>query len=201
MSVEYDNYYQTENLFGKPYPELIDFYSKISQKGKLLDLGCGQGRDAIPLAKLGYRVTGIDNSEVGIEQLNFIAETGNLPLLGVVSDIFKFSNFSDFEFILLDSMFHFGKKERKKEIDFLTRILEESKPGTLITICIQNTGKKVEILNGIILDRLDIAVVDSTQLIYNYVDSESNHQSQTKYEMITVEKLKHENKTQQEIII
>ena len=62
MKVEYDEYYQTENLFGAPYPELLTFYSAIKQKGKLLDLGCGQGRDAIALAKIGFEVTGIDYS-------------------------------------------------------------------------------------------------------------------------------------------
>ena len=70
MKVQYDKYYQTENLFGRPYPELIEFYSNIKKKGKLLDLGYGQGRDSIALAKLGFTVTGIDYSKVGIEQLN-----------------------------------------------------------------------------------------------------------------------------------
>ncbi len=70
MKVEYDKYYQTENLFGKAYPELIDFYAKVEEKGELLDLGCGQGRDSIPLAKLGFSVTGIDYSKVGIKQLS-----------------------------------------------------------------------------------------------------------------------------------
>lgn len=114
MKVEYDKYYQTENLFGEPYPELIDFYSKIEDKGKLLDLGCGQGRDAIALSKLGFEVIGIDNSKVGIEQLNEIAKTENLPLQGVVTDIYEYSNYEEFDHVLLDSMFHFGKREREK---------------------------------------------------------------------------------------
>jgi len=38
MKVEYDKYYQTSNLFGSPYPELIDFYSKIEEKGDLSPL-------------------------------------------------------------------------------------------------------------------------------------------------------------------
>lgn len=70
MKVAYDKYYQTENLFGKPYPELIKYFSTYPKQGKVLDLGCGQGRDSIPIARLGFDVTGIDNSRVGIEQMN-----------------------------------------------------------------------------------------------------------------------------------
>ena len=190
MKVEYDKYYQTENLFGEPYPELIEFYSSTAKKGKLLDIGCGQGRDSIPLAKLGFSVTGIDNSKVGIEQLNKIAEKENLPLKGVVQDIYSYSNFNKFEFILLDSMFHFGKKEREKEIKFLNRLIDKSKPNAFITICIQKTGVKLEILDSILSKKNMLIKVDQTELIYRYEDKESNHSSETKYEMITVKKMK-----------
>lgn len=189
LKMEYDKYYQTENLFGAPYPELIDFYSKIKEKGKLLDLGCGQGRDSIALAKLGFTVTGIDNSRVGIEQLNRIAEKEDLQLIGTVKDIFKYSNFDEFDFILLDSMFHFGKKEREKEIIFLNRLIEESSPNTLITICIQKVGKKVEILNSVISSKNNVERIHQTELIYKYEDKESNHSSESKYEMITVKRI------------
>lgn len=54
MTATYDKYYQTENLFGDPYPELIEFFANYPKKGKVLDLGCGQGRDAIAIAQLGY---------------------------------------------------------------------------------------------------------------------------------------------------
>jgi len=190
MKVEYDKYYQTENLFGEPYPELIEFYSTIKNKGRLLDLGCGQGRDSIPLAKLGFSVTGIDNSKVGIEQLNQIAEKENLPLKGIVEDIYSYSDFDKFEFILLDSMFHFGKKERGKEIKFLNRLIEKSATNALITICIQKTGKKLEILNSIISGKNNLVLVNKTELVYKYEDKESNHSSESKYEMVTVRKMK-----------
>lgn len=189
MKVEYDKHYQTDNLFGDPYPELIDFYATIKEKGNLLDLGCGQGRDAIPLAKLGFAVTGIDYSKVGIDQLNKMAEKENLSLTGLVADIYSYSNFDKFEFILLDSIFHFGKKERTKEVDFLNRLIEQSRPNTLITICIQKTGKKLAILESIISGKKNLETINQTELIYIYEDKASNHRSETKYEMMVIKKL------------
>ena len=114
MAVAYDNYYVTENLFGEPYPELIAFFSKISKKGKVLDLGCGQGRDAIALARLGFEVVGIDNSKVGIDQMNRMAKTENLAVSGIVFDIYEFNTYVNYDIVLLDSMFHFEKKRPEK---------------------------------------------------------------------------------------
>ncbi|RXV63781.1 methyltransferase domain-containing protein [Fusibacter sp. A1] len=65
--VPYDDYYLEENYFGDPYPGLEAFFKAYSPKGKVLDLGCGQGRDSLFLAGLGYEVVGVDHSKVGIE--------------------------------------------------------------------------------------------------------------------------------------
>lgn len=148
MSV-YDEYYKTENLFGNPYKELIDFFLKFPEKGKLLDLGCGQGRDALPLAKLGYQVTAIDDCEIGLNQLKAKASLENIKLNLIKTDIYKFEAFDEYDIVLLDSMFHFEKKDKKKETTFLKRILEALKPQNIICICIQNSGKKVSILKQI----------------------------------------------------
>lgn len=44
--------------------EDIDFYAGIAQEagGNVLELGCGTGRVALPLAELGFNVTGVDLS-------------------------------------------------------------------------------------------------------------------------------------------
>lgn len=191
MKVEYDKYYQTENLFGEPYPELIAFFSAIKNKGKLLDLGCGQGRNAIALAKLGFEVTGIDYSKVGIKQLNEIAKKENLPLKGIVGDIYDYSNFDEFDFLLLDSMFHFRKKEKEKETKLLHKIIESIKPNAQITICIQKTGNKLAVLKAIILDLQNLETIDETELVYEFEDKASNHSSRTEYQMISLKKKDH----------
>ena len=43
----------------------ISFYKRHAKKagGSILELACGTGRILIPLAKLGYQVTGLDLSE------------------------------------------------------------------------------------------------------------------------------------------
>lgn len=188
MTVAYDKYYETENLFGNPYPELIEFFAEYSKKGKVLDLGCGQGRDSIPLARIGYNVTGIDNSKVGIEQMNRIAETERLKLIGKVTDIFQFDNFAEFDFILLDSMFHFTKNDRKKEIDFIKRILSKIKKGCLVIFCVQDTGKKIEILNKTIDFEKQLNRLIDKKIEYVFEDKENGHKSKTDYRMVVVKK-------------
>jgi 2-polyprenyl-3-methyl-5-hydroxy-6-metoxy-1,4-benzoquinol methylase len=188
MPIGYDNYYQTEDYFGDPYPALIDYFSSVEMKGKLLDLGCGQGRDAIPLARLGFKVTGIDASKVGIEHLNRRAEAEQLPLQGFVGNMFEFDDFGNYDFILLDSLFHFGKKEKEEEIHFLKRIIGSAKPSARITICIQNTGNKVQVLHALISDTGLVSIIHRVDFVYVFKDKESGHGSGTDYVMITLSK-------------
>ncbi len=188
MKVPYDKYYQTKHLFGNPSKVLIDFFAKYPKRGKLLDIGCGQGRDAIPLARLGYQVVGIDLSKVGIEQMNQVAQSENLPLKGVVADIFEFPAFEEFEFVLLDSMFHFTKKDRRKETEYIERIFAEISSGCLVIFCLQDTGKKVEILNNIIDGATQIELLTSNRFVYVFEDPKSKHRSTTNYQMLIVKK-------------
>ncbi|MCP4458583.1 MAG: methyltransferase domain-containing protein [Cytophagales bacterium] len=188
MAVAYDKHYLTENLFGEAYPELINFFSNNQTRGKLLDLGCGQGRDAIPLARLGHEVTGIDNSAVGIQQMERTAESEELNLTGLVNDIYEFQDFSNFDFILLDSMFHFRKSELKQESELVERIIKKSKQGTLIAFCIQNSGNKIDIFNNIVVNlELDERTTE-LDFFYTFEDKENNHATATKYKMIVIRK-------------
>ena len=191
MTVTYDNYYQTENLFGEPYPELIEFMSDYPKKGKVLDLGCGQGRDAIALARLGYSVTGIDNSRVGIDQMNEIGQKEKLNLDGQVVDIYSFDRFSEFDIVLLDSMFHFVKKDKQKEIGLVQKIISDIGNGSLLVVCIQDTGDKVQILNESIDFEKEHTRLADKKFKYTFEDEESGHKSETDYRMIVVEKRKH----------
>ncbi len=189
MSVVYDKYYQTERLFGEPYPELIDFFKEYTKKGKLLDLGCGQGRNAITLARMGYEVTGIDISKVGIAQMNKIGEAENLKLLGKVADLYTFDQLQEYDITLLDSLFHFAKKDKKKELELLQRICSQMKNKSLIVICMQDTGDKVQTLKQAIrLKKKPLKKLVDKNFNYTFIDQVSGHRSTTKYRMVIMEK-------------
>lgn len=188
MTVTYDKYYQTENLFGEPYLELIEFFAEYPKKGKVLDLGCGQGRDAIALARLGYSVTGIDNSEVGIDQMNQIGQNEKLNLVGQVGDIYTFDRFSEYEIVLMDSMFHFAKQDKVKEIGLINKVVSEIRNGSLMIVCIQDTGNKVQTLDKAIDFEKKHKRLADKKFKYMFEDSDSGHKSETDYRMIVIEK-------------
>lgn len=191
MIVTYDKYYQTENLFGGPCPELIEFFAGNPKKGKVLDLGCGQGRDAIALVRLGYSVTGIDISKVGIDQMNQIARDENLNLEGQVCDIYAFELFNQFEIVLLDSMFHFTKKDKEKEIGLIKKVISKIKKGTIVVVCIQDTGNKVKILKQVVDTEKQLNRLVEKKFKYIFEVRESGQKYETDYRMIIFEKSKH----------
>ena len=52
---------------GNPNPHLVDQIADLTP-GTALDVGCGEGADAIWLAERGWRVTGVDVSTVALER-------------------------------------------------------------------------------------------------------------------------------------
>jgi tellurite methyltransferase len=153
-----------------------------------LDLGCGQGRDAIPLARMGFDVIAIDNSKVGIEQMNQIAKSENLQLKGVASDIFQFDSYAEFDFVLLDSMFHFQKNDKEKEVTFIKNIFTKIKTRCQVVFCIQDSSKNVEMLQDTIKPFGNLKLTKDLKFEYIFKDSETDHQSKSDYRMVAVKK-------------
>lgn len=77
----YDAAYTQENWFGARESHLLERYrAQIPGQARVLDIGIGQGRNALPLARRGCRVTGLDTSEVAVKQVNNLARAEQLPL-------------------------------------------------------------------------------------------------------------------------
>ncbi|NJO88315.1 MAG: methyltransferase domain-containing protein [Chloroflexia bacterium] len=72
MSTAYYDYLYANNqqYFGDHPDNLLkDYYSLCDKRGRVLDVGIGQGRNARFLLKQGYGVDGIDPSKVAIDNL------------------------------------------------------------------------------------------------------------------------------------
>ena len=145
----YDRQYAAEgDLFGAPYPEFDAFLQAHGRGGTALDLGCGQGRDALLLARHGYRVTGVDASHVGVEQMVAAALERDLSVEGVVADLFDYSLDQAYDAIVLDSILHFEKKDRDREIGLLNRLVNHLRPGGHLFIFVHKSSAKERALRA-----------------------------------------------------
>lgn len=108
MAYDYDKLYgETPNALGEPTPLLVEFFDKIElSNARILDVGCGQGRDALYLARKGHSVVGVDLSKNGIDDLVKAAKAENLAIEGIVADLTPFVPNGAFDYILIDRTLH-----------------------------------------------------------------------------------------------
>ena len=87
---EYLNYWNTlygeKNYFGEGPTKLAKLAEKLFKKKhpqKILEIGCGQGRDAIYFSQLGFDVSAFDLSSNAIQSIISVKENMNLNKLNV----------------------------------------------------------------------------------------------------------------------
>lgn len=75
-------------IFGKsPASFLAENYHYIPFEGSVLDMGMGEGRNAVFLAQKGYKVTGIDISSVAVKKSYLLAQEFGVKIKGVVASL------------------------------------------------------------------------------------------------------------------
>jgi 2-polyprenyl-3-methyl-5-hydroxy-6-metoxy-1,4-benzoquinol methylase len=105
--VDYDKHYRNgRGQCGEPFPMLVDALRAVTPPARVLDLGCGQGRDALLAARMGHDVVGVDLSRIGVEQMLEDAESEGLRVEGVVSDVLDFRSRRKFDVVILDRVLH-----------------------------------------------------------------------------------------------
>ncbi len=72
---------------GQPNAELYNIVKRLPHGAKVLDLGWGEGRNALFLAQNGLDVTAVDISEAGITKLRDLADHKRLLLVTEVQDM------------------------------------------------------------------------------------------------------------------
>ena len=88
---------------------------------RLLDVFCGYGRHALPLAQMGAHITGVDISAEYIDELQDRAATGRLPVEAICADFLTVPIEGEFDaaYCLGNSFSFFPRPEMQA---FLARI-------------------------------------------------------------------------------
>jgi tellurite methyltransferase len=83
-----EKYSRPTFVYGKsPAQFLAENYHYIPFEGNVLDMGMGEGRNAVFLAQKGYKVTGIDISSVAVKKAYLLAQEFGVKIKGVVASM------------------------------------------------------------------------------------------------------------------
>lgn len=75
---------------GEPDPHLVAVAEGLPA-GRALELGCGEGADAIWLAERGWQVTAVDFSKVALERAAAAAKTRGVSVQWVLADLREYA--------------------------------------------------------------------------------------------------------------
>ncbi len=93
----------------------------------MLDLGCGDGRNAIPLAEAGFDVTAVDISEAGIAKISTLTRGRGLSIQALVADMSSYRIQGRYDLIIAHGCLHL--LERSKWRNLIREIQEHTLPG------------------------------------------------------------------------
>lgn len=108
MPTDYEKVYQQQrHALGEPNKAFVAFFDQYDrQSADILDIGCGQGRDALFIARRGHRVVGVDIANTGIAQLLEDARAEGLHVEGIVADLRDFIPTGTYDVLVIDRTLH-----------------------------------------------------------------------------------------------
>ena len=128
MAYDYDTLYrETPNALGQPNADIAAFFDDLDRPVRVLDVGCGQGRDALPIARRGHAVVGVDLSPAGISDMASAAKAESLDVTGHVADLRDYRPDGLFDILLIDRTLHMLDPAARHAV--LGRMLNHLWPG------------------------------------------------------------------------
>ena len=82
----------------------------------LLDIGCGEGRNAVYFAYKGYRVTAFDLSAAGVAKTERLAATAHVPVTAFQADMNEHRLERDFDILFSTGVFHLMPRSLRAEV-------------------------------------------------------------------------------------
>lgn len=122
--------YKDDNVttFGiKPNPTIEERWSMFTKNGAVLDVGCGEGKNAIFLAQKGFVVDAFDISESGIEKLKRLALKNRVKVNAWVQDLCHYNFEKEYDVVTSHGTLHFVSKQEWK--NFISKAKKKTKNG------------------------------------------------------------------------
>lgn len=136
-AIAYDMYESpTEQFYGSIYMEHIKRAIQShygNQKLRIISIGCGHGRDTIPLAKLGHQVLGVDNNKEALKRAKEYARREGVTVDFELMDVFSTKLSAVYDVVLAIETFPGTQDETEKLIQIATKFL---KTGGLLAISV-----------------------------------------------------------------
>ena len=129
IRTNYEKWYEGDGYYWGTEPadfcdELIKLCPPSGEK-KVLDIGCGDGKDAVYMASKGYKVTAFDLTENGIRKTIRLAKENGVEINAYVDDINTFGTDEQFDIVYstgtIQYLFDENKKSFFEKISRITR--------------------------------------------------------------------------------
>lgn len=156
-------YKSMKEIYGEEPEHKIIEYIDLIEKGKVLDLGTGCGRNSLFLSDIGYDVEAIDISEKNINEYISKAQKLNLNVKATTRDIRNFNIAeNEYSFIIVSWVLNFFNKS---EIDLIIdKIKKGLKPNGIIYF------SAFSILDDYYIKNLDKSCEEKNTLYFNDYD-------------------------------
>lgn len=87
---DWNRKYDTDDFVWDVHPNrFLEAELRDMPPGRALDVACGEGRNAVWLASRGWRVTGVDFSDVAVAKARRLAEANGVTVDWVVADVLE----------------------------------------------------------------------------------------------------------------
>lgn len=99
------------DAFGPPSDEFMKIIASFPASTYVLDVGCGEGRNALLMAEKGFEVRAFDISEPAIDKLQRRAKEKNLTVEAWVGRLEDFAFDRDYGLVLTCGVLHFVERD------------------------------------------------------------------------------------------
>lgn len=83
---------------------------------RVLDVGCGEGKDAVFMARCGYDVTAFDVAQAGVEKAKRLADKANVFIDAFVADVNEYRPGEEYDVVFSSGVLHYIRPQLRAEI-------------------------------------------------------------------------------------